>query len=110
MPSEKSSSPGGGRPLDQIGMADVGRGAAVFDAWLREISGGYVTLERLKDTAECAGGGNIIALVDAVGDIAILASAKEPDPWDWVSLGINLIGVIPAPPTMAAARMGCGRC
>ncbi len=94
-------------PLDQIGMADVSRGAAVFDAWLREISGGYVNLERLKDTAEVLPViGNIIALVDAVGDIVTLATAKEPDPWDWVSLGINLIGVIPAPPTMAAARKG----
>ncbi|NIF19976.1 DUF6531 domain-containing protein, partial [Pantoea sp. Cy-639] len=94
-------------PLDQIGMTDVSRGAAVFDAWLRDISGGYVNLERLKETAEVLPViGNIIALVDAVGDIVNLATAKEPDPWDWVSLGINLIGVIPAPPTMAAARKG----
>ncbi|MBV6290454.1 DUF6531 domain-containing protein, partial [Pseudomonas aegrilactucae] len=92
-------------PLDQIGVEDVSRGAAVFDAWLRDISGGYVNLERLKDVAEVLPViGNIIALVDAVGDVVNLASSDKPDPLDWVSLGINLIGVIPAPPTMAAAR------
>ena len=92
-------------PLDQIGVEDVSRGAAAFDAWLRDISYGYVNLERLKDAAEALPViGNIMALVDAVGDIVTLANADEPDPWDWVSLGINLIGVVPAPPTMAYAR------
>ncbi|WP_367237382.1 RHS repeat-associated core domain-containing protein [Pseudomonas sp. Rh2] len=92
-------------PLDQIGVEDVSRGAAVFDAWLRDISHGYVNLERLKDAAEMLPViGNIMALVDAVGDIVNLATADQPDPWDWLSLGINLIGVVPAPPTMAYAR------
>ena len=92
-------------PLDQIGIEDVSSGAAVFDAWLRDISGGYVNLERLKEVAEVLPViGNIIALVDAVGDVVNLASSDKPDPLDWVSLGINLIGVIPTPPTMAAAR------
>ncbi|MDT8927072.1 hypothetical protein RBE51_30235, partial [Pseudomonas taiwanensis] len=31
--------------------------------------------------------------------------SKHRQVLDWVSLGINLIGVLPAPPTMAAARM-----
>ncbi|MBV6290484.1 RHS repeat protein, partial [Pseudomonas sp. MAFF 301350] len=43
--------------------------------------------------------------VDALGDIVTLVKSKQRDALDWVSLGINLIGVLPAPPTMAAARM-----
>jgi len=93
-------------PLNTIDIQDVGRGAAVFDAWLQSISGGVITLERMKNVA---GGlpviGNIMALVDALGDIVTLTKSKQRELLDWVSLGINLIGVLPAPPTMAAARM-----
>ena len=93
-------------PLDQIQVEDVGLGAANVDAWLQEISGGVVTLERIKTVA---GGlpvvGNIMALVDALSDIVRLATGEKRDPLDWVSLGINLIGMIPIPPGMAAARM-----
>ncbi|SET22768.1 hypothetical protein SAMN05216197_108177, partial [Pseudomonas graminis] len=93
-------------PLDQIQVEDVGLGAANVDAWLQDISGGVVTLERIKTVA---GGlpvvGNIMALVDALNDIVRLATSDERDPLDWVSLGINLIGMVPIPPGMAAARM-----
>uniref|UniRef100_UPI001FD1A9BF DUF6531 domain-containing protein n=1 Tax=Pseudomonas sp. CFBP 13711 TaxID=2775310 RepID=UPI001FD1A9BF len=93
-------------PLDLIQLQDVGVGAANVDAWLQEISGGVVSLDRIKAQA---GGlpvvGNIMALVDALNDIARLWSSEKRDPLDWVSLGINLIGVMPRPPRMAAARM-----
>ncbi|MEW7848894.1 glycohydrolase toxin TNT-related protein [Massilia aurea] len=94
-------------PLNTIDQQDVGAAAADFDKWLREISGGYVTLERL---ATVAGSlpvlGNIMALIDAVMDIVGIVQntikKKETDFLQWVSLGINLIGVAPA---MSAARM-----
>ncbi len=93
-------------PLDLIQLEDIGVGAANVDAWLQEISGGVVSLDRIKAQA---GGlpvvGNIMALVDALNDIARLWSSEKRDPLDWVSLGINLIGVMPRPPRMAAARM-----
>ncbi|MCU0070069.1 RHS domain-containing protein [Pseudomonas koreensis] len=93
-------------PLNTIDAKDVGRGAAQFDAWLQSISGGVVTLERIKGVAGALPVvGNIMALVDALGDIVTLARSKQRELLDWVSLGINLIGVLPAPPTMAAARM-----
>ncbi|MFJ4344801.1 RHS repeat-associated core domain-containing protein [Pseudomonas sp. NPDC089401] len=107
----EQTTPEGGRevaivPLTDIHIEDVGRGAAVFDAWLRDISDGYVTLERIKSVAGALPVvGNIIALIDALGDIVTLAESEKPEPWDWVSLGINMIGVVPIPPTMAAARM-----
>lgn len=93
-------------PLNTIDIKDVGRGAARFDAWLQSISGGVVTLERVKNVAGALPVvGNIMALVDALGDIVTLAKSKQRHLLDWVSLGINLIGVLPAPPTMASARM-----
>ncbi|WP_177434628.1 hypothetical protein [Pseudomonas sp. Irchel 3A18] len=93
-------------PLNTLDLQDVGRGAAVFDAWLQEVSGGIVTLERIKNTAGALPVvGNIMALVDALSDIVTLTKSQKREMLDWVSLGINLIGVLPAPPTMAAARM-----
>lgn len=93
-------------PLSEILVADVGRDAAKFDAWLQEVSGGVVTLSRIKTVAGILPVvGNIMALVDALNDIATLAESETRDPLDWVTLGIDLIGVIPFPPNMAAARM-----
>ncbi|WP_242208277.1 MULTISPECIES: RHS repeat-associated core domain-containing protein [unclassified Pseudomonas] len=93
-------------PLNTLDVQDVGRGAARFDAWLRSISGDVVTLDRIKGVAgSLPVVGNIMALVDALGDIVTLTKSKQRELLDWVSLGINLIGVLPAPPTMAAARM-----
>ncbi|PKA73057.1 RHS repeat-associated protein [Pseudomonas baetica] len=93
-------------PLNQIQVVDVGRDAAKFDAWLQEVSGGYVTLERIKYVAGALPiVGNIMALVDVLNDIAVLSRSAQRDPLDWVSLGIDLIGVIPVPANMAAARM-----
>ena len=94
-------------PLDLIQLEDVGAGAANVDAWLRDISGGVVSLERIKSAAGFLPlVGNVMALVDALNDIATLSKSPERDLLDWVSLGINLIGMMPFPPTMAAARMG----
>ena len=93
-------------PLNLIEVEDVGLGAAKFDTWLREVSGDLVNLERIKNVSGALPVvGNVMALMDALGDIVNLANSKEQDPFIWVSLGINLIGVIPLPPGMAAARM-----
>ncbi|MGC3934341.1 hypothetical protein, partial [Pseudomonas atacamensis] len=92
-------------PLNLIMVEDVGRNAAQFDAWLREISGDLVTLERIKTVAGALPVvGNIMALVDALNDVVTLSNSPRRDPLNWVSLGINLIGVLPMPPNMAAAR------
>ncbi|MFJ7886439.1 DUF6531 domain-containing protein, partial [Pseudomonas sp. NPDC096917] len=93
-------------PLNTIAIEDVARSAAAFDAWLQSISGGVVTLDRIKNVAGALPVvGNIMALVDALGDIVTLTESQERELLDWVSLGINLIGVLPLPPGMAAARM-----
>jgi RHS repeat-associated protein len=97
-------------PLDTIDQQDVGAGAAAFDKWLRKISHDYVTLERLSTVAGSLPViGNIMALIDTIMDVVEviqkLIAKKEVEFLQWVRLGINLIGVIPMPPAMSAARM-----
>ena len=93
-------------PISAIDIKDVASGAAVFDAWLQEVSGGMVTLERIQGVAGALPVvGNIMALVDALGDVVTLTKTEKRDLLLWASLAINLIGVLPLPPTMAAARM-----
>ncbi|WP_238346527.1 hypothetical protein, partial [Pseudomonas taiwanensis] len=65
-------------PLNTIDAKDVGRGAAAFDAWLQSVSSGYVTLERIKTVAGALPVvGNIMALVDALGDVVTLVKSKH---------------------------------
>ncbi|WEF31946.1 RHS repeat-associated core domain-containing protein [Pseudoduganella chitinolytica] len=99
-------------PLNTIDQRDVGAAAAAFDKWLRKISYDYVTLDRLSTVAGSLPViGNIMALMDAIMDVVGIMQkyiAKEKEKVDflaWVSLGINLIGVVPVPPGMSAARM-----
>ncbi|MEN5239783.1 RHS repeat protein, partial [Pseudomonas sp. TWI923] len=93
-------------PLAEIQAQDVGRGAAVFDAWLREVSAGHATLERLKAVAgNVPVAGNSIALIDALGAIATLARSKVPDPLDCATFALNLIGLVTSPAGEAPARM-----
>ena len=97
-------------PLNTIAEQDIGAGAAAFDKWLRKISHDYVTLERLSTVAGSLPViGNIMALIDTIMEmveiIPKLINKKSIDFLQWVSLGINLIGVIPVPPGMSAARM-----
>jgi hypothetical protein len=96
-------------PLNTIAEQDVGVAAAAFDKWLRKISHDYVTLERLSTVAGSLPViGNIMALIDAIMDVVEVIqktiAKKEVDFLQWVSLGINLIGVVPLP-AMSAARM-----
>jgi RHS repeat-associated protein len=97
-------------PLNTIDQQDIGAAAAAFDKWLRKISYDYVTLERLSTVAGSLPViGNIMALIDAIMDMVQVIQKyidkKEVDFLQWVSLGINLIGVVPVPPAMSAARM-----
>ncbi|WEF30938.1 DUF6531 domain-containing protein [Pseudoduganella chitinolytica] len=99
-------------PLNTIDQRDVGAAAAAFDKWLRKISYDYVTLDRLSTVAGSLPViGNIMALMDAIMDVVgiiqkyVDKKKEKVDFLAWVSLGINLIGVVPVPPGMGAARM-----
>ncbi|MFK0314406.1 hypothetical protein ACIQUF_24650, partial [Pseudomonas sp. NPDC090233] len=93
-------------PLNKLVAEDIGSGEAVINDWLLELSSGNIDLATVKAWAGAVPVvGNVVALFDALGDIIHLSESRSSDPLDWVSLGINLIGVVPVPPTMAAARM-----
>ncbi|MFJ3450219.1 RHS repeat-associated core domain-containing protein [Pseudomonas sichuanensis] len=93
-------------PLAEIQAKDVGRGAAVFDAWLREVSAGHATLERLKAVAgNVPVAGNSIALIEALSAIVTLARSQVPDPLDCATFALNLIALVTSPAGEAPARM-----
>lgn len=94
-------------PIDVFEPEDVAEGAQAFDKWLRSISGDYVTLDRLMLVAgSLPVVGNIFAVVDVIQDVIVIVEKyrkpEDIDFLDWLSLGINVIGVIPAPGTAAA--------
>ncbi|WP_174769945.1 RHS repeat-associated core domain-containing protein [Paraburkholderia hayleyella] len=90
-------------PVNLIQPADVALSVSAFDKWLMEISDGVITLERIRNVAGAMPVlGNILALADVFEDIVTLMKADAPHMFDWVSLGINLIGVVPLPGTAAA--------
>ncbi|KEZ00735.1 hypothetical protein GQ57_39215, partial [Burkholderia sp. MSh2] len=93
-------------PLNTIHPKDIVAAARKFDQWLQQISGGAVTLERLNNVAQgLPVVGNVIALVSVALDLKALHDKPSTDAMDWVNIGIDLIGIIPVPPTLAAARM-----
>ncbi|WP_080419960.1 RHS repeat-associated core domain-containing protein [Burkholderia ubonensis] len=92
--------------LSDISPKDVAQGGNRFDAWLRKISGNHVTFEDVKTFAGAVPiVGNIMAAVDALGDIAAIVQKRGGQVLDYMSLAINLIGIIPLPPTLAPFRM-----
>ena len=92
-------------PIREIPPEDIEESANNVDLWLRQLSENRLTLADLKMAAEFIPiANNIMAAVDAVSDMITLAENKNRTLLDWVSLGINLIGVIPVPPVMAFAR------
>ncbi|MDQ0016303.1 RHS repeat-associated protein [Variovorax boronicumulans] len=97
------------KPLDQIDPAELPVAKKAVNAWLIKISGGHVTLDRAVTVASAVPIlGNILAAIDAVCDIIVLVENKAANVGEkalnWASFGINLIGIVPFPPTMAAAR------
>jgi len=75
---------------------DARAGANKFDSWLRQISDGYITLDRL---AMAAGSipviGNAMAVVDTMFAIRDMVNKRNTDTLDWMNLAISVIGIIP---------------
>ncbi|CAB3762419.1 MULTISPECIES: RHS repeat-associated core domain-containing protein [Burkholderia] len=93
-------------PLNTIHPEDIAAASRKFDQWLQQISGGVVTLERLSNAAQgLPVVGNVIALVSVALDLKALHDKPSADAMDWVNIGIDMIGIIPVPQTLAAARM-----
>ena len=88
-------------PLNTIDKEDIKEGATAFDKWLREISNGYVTLERLTTVAGTVPVlSNIIALGSVLVDIVDIVNKyidkkAEVTIADWAGVVIDLMGVVP---------------
>ncbi|WP_052941683.1 RHS repeat-associated core domain-containing protein [Chromobacterium subtsugae] len=72
-----------------------------FDKWLRSISDGHLSVESLKTIASAVPVvGNLISIGDVIVDIVDMSNKsranQEVDIFDWLFLGVDLIGVIPA--------------
>lgn len=98
-------------PLLQIETVDVSAGLKACDRWLRSVSHDVITIERIGMVANALPVvANIMAAVDLVLDIKDMIEhhdqGKEPDLFDWMNLGLDLIGIIPIPPGTAEFRMG----
>jgi RHS repeat-associated protein len=96
-------------PLIRITPEDVNSAIHSLDAWLREISGGLITVSRLETVAQSVPVlSNIFAAVDAVMDIkAMVEHGDKPiDAFDWLNLGLDLIGIVPIPLGTAELRLG----
>jgi hypothetical protein len=67
-------------PLNAIDIQDVASSAATFDAWLQSATAAWSRLIESRTTpASLPVVGNIMALVDALGDIVTLSNAKKRD-------------------------------
>lgn len=76
-----------------------------FDKWLQDISGGYLTVESLKTLGTAIPVvGNLISVGDVVVDVMDMSEksrkSQEVDIFDWMFLGVDLIGVVPAAGSM----------
>lgn len=93
-------------PINKMSVKDVKAGVAKIDKWLLDHSGNYVSLSTLKNVASAVPVvGNIFAVVDVAYDVVDISGKKQAGVFDWVNLGLDLLGVIPLPPSMAAMRM-----
>ncbi|WP_228140723.1 RHS repeat-associated core domain-containing protein [Acinetobacter sp. TGL-Y2] len=93
-------------PLNKLYAADVKSGMNKINSWLKKNTNNYVDLNTIKSVAGSLPViGNAIALVDAVYDVIDISKKPSPSFFDWLNLGLDVIGIIPAPPTMATMRM-----
>ncbi|WP_246797609.1 RHS repeat-associated core domain-containing protein [Burkholderia perseverans] len=96
-------------PLSGFHPIDIDANLRDLNQWLMGISHGVITLDRLKTVAENMPVlANIFAAVDLIGDIrAMINHGNRPlNLFDWLNLGLDLIGVIPLPVGTAEVRMG----
>ena len=77
-------------------IPDAKKQVLSFDDWLKKETNNYVSLSTL---AAAAGAipvlGNVLAAVDVLSSVKNMMQSKSVDIFDWLDLGINVIGLIP---------------
>ena len=75
---------------------DAKRQLQNFDNWLKAQTGGYLSLSTLAAVAQAVPVlNNALAAVDVLSSIRTMMEKKQTDVFDWLDLGINVIGLIP---------------
>ena len=92
--------------LTDVHPDDVRASGEGFNAWLIDVTHGYVNVERLATVASAIPIlNNLMALADVLSDIVSIIRKRGGDLLDYLGLAINLIGVIPFPPVLAPMRL-----
>ncbi|KVN25971.1 sugar-binding protein [Burkholderia pyrrocinia] len=92
--------------LTDVHPDDVRASGEGFNAWLIDVTHGYVNVERLATVASAIPIlNNLMALADVLSDIVSIVRKRGGDLLDYLGLAINLIGVIPFPPVLAPMRL-----
>ena len=77
-------------------IPDAKKQVLSFDDWLKKETNNYVSLSTL---AAAAGAipvlGNVLAAVDVLSSVKNMMQSDSVDIFDWLDLGINVIGLIP---------------
>ncbi|NHQ88544.1 RHS repeat protein [Iodobacter sp. HSC-16F04] len=90
-------------PYGKETVADTQSAIGSFDTWLKKVSDNHVSLDDLQTVASALPVvGNLIAAGDMLVNLYDISQKKEGgDFGDWMGVGINGIGLIPAPGTAA---------
>ncbi|MFC7422029.1 RHS repeat-associated core domain-containing protein [Iodobacter arcticus] len=77
-----------------------------FDEWLLSISDGHLSVEKLKTVGSAVPiVGNLISVGDVVVDLMQMSDkqskSQEVDVFDWLFLGVDLVGVVPGAGNLA---------
>ncbi|WP_255991105.1 RHS repeat-associated core domain-containing protein [Chitinolyticbacter albus] len=94
-------------PLNAQLAKDVQASINGFDKWIRDLTGGKLTLADLETVLSAVPVvGNLIAAADVItGLYEISQKQDEVSLVDWFGIGIDTIGIVPVPPGLAATRI-----
>jgi hypothetical protein len=95
------------KPLNEVTVTDINNSRDTIDKWLKDHTYNYIGLDTLANILGTIPViGNIMAGIDVVSDIFNIYDKgyKNADVFDWSTLGMDLIGVVPVPGVSTAVR------
>ena len=85
-------------PLNTTSKHDIDAGKEKLDQWLRKLTNDAIGWNAVQTAgAVIPGVGTVFAAIDAIGDLLTLIEGDQDDFLTWVSLGINVVGLISFP-------------
>ena len=95
------------KPLNEVTVTDINNSKDTIDKWLKDHTYNYIGLDTLANILGTIPViGNIMSAIDVVSDIFNIYDKgyKSADVFDWSTLGMDLIGVVPVPGVSTAVR------